>query len=496
MNLFTITERIAKKVVAATAEKEVERLLKQLLPGTPWAGRAHAVGGYVRDEVMGLESNDLDIVVDVNGGAEAMTKYLHGLFPEETSNAHQMGTYPIWEIVFKKDVVYERELFQTAGAEIQFADTMKEEFPDPTSRQRVVKPATLEEDIARRDFATNMLLKDMTTGEIFDLTGISRHDIEKGILRGHPSVPLDKMFSDDPLRLVRFVRFQVKYGWKVPMEVLRAVRRNAKRIEVVPAERIKDELEKIMELGKTAQAVRIMKATGLLQYILPEVQDMIGVQQPKQFHAEGDVFRHTLSVLKHAPPTIEGQLAALLHDVGKPMTQEIVGEAIKFHGHADTGAEIAEAVLRRLKFPSDKIKSVVTIVRNHMRPYELMKVDDKSIRRFVRDVGDETVEAIMDMAAADELGSLPVRQDVPLVRERVKKVMESPIPIKRQPVLNGKEIMSILGIGPEDRARLPEIGVAGRFLLEVADDYAARGLELTKNQATEILKDQVAKGQL
>lgn len=280
--------KVARLLVASSSEKEVERLLKQVLPGTPFSGKIHAVGGYVRDEYMGLEAKDLDIVVSIPGGSEKLTKYLHEIFPESTTNPHQMGAaYPIWQVTFTDDTVYEKQAFQTKGAVIEFADTMKEEFPDSSSRQRVTMPGTLEEDIERRDFTTNMLLKDLSTGEIVDLTGTSKADIEKGILRGHPRVSLDKIFSDDPLRMIRLVRFQVKYSWKVPMSVLKTVRRNADRIKVVSAERIMGELTKVMKLGKLAQAVRIMKATGLLQHILPEVQAMVGVKQPKEFHQEG-----------------------------------------------------------------------------------------------------------------------------------------------------------------------------------------------------------------
>lgn len=475
---------------ASSSEKEVERLLKQILPGTIFSGKIYAVGGYVRDQYLGIEAKDLDIVVELPDGAKKITNYLHQLFPNATTNPHQLGaSYPIWQITFRDNITYQQNLFQTKGAVIEFADTMKEEFPDATSRQRVVVPTDLKGDIERRDFTVNMLLKDLSTGELVDLTGTSKNDIEKGILRGHPRVSLDKIFSEDPLRLIRLIRFQCKYNWKIPTSVIKTVRRNAQRIEIVSAERIMEELKKVMKLGKLAQAIRLMKLTGLLKYVLPEVEAMIGVQQPKQYHEEGDVYKHTLSVLRNAPATIEGQLAALLHDVGKPASQQIVGDAIQFHGHEDVSAEMTEAILYRLKFDATTIKKITAIVRNHMRPHFLAGSTDKALRKFVRDLGDEITDAVLDLAEADEKGAIPVRHEIETLRQRIKSIRESPLPVTRKPVLNGNEIMDALGITPKDKQRLPTVGLAGRFLLELADDYAERGRELTKEDAAKAIRE-------
>jgi putative nucleotidyltransferase with HDIG domain len=481
----------AKLLSAATAEKEAEKLLLELIKDSPFRGRVFSVGGYVRDEYMGLEAKDLDIVVSIPGGSEKLTRYLHNMFPSATTTPYQMGaTYPIWQITFTHDITYEKQVFNTKGAVIEFADTMKEEFPDATSRQRVVVPTDLKGDIERRDFTVNMLLKDLSTGELVDLTGTSKNDIKKGILRGHPRVSLDKIFSEDPLRLIRLIRFQCKYNWKIPLSVIKTVRRNAHRIEIVSAERVMGELTKVMKLGKLDQAIRLMKTTGLLKYVLPEVEAMIGVQQGEKYHREGDVYRHTLLVLRNAPHTIEGQLAALLHDVGKPSSQKVIEDAVTFHGHEDVGAEIAKAILYRLKFDAVTIKKVVAMVRNHMRPHFLTDASEKAIRKLVRDLGEELVTALLDLAEADEKAAIPVRQNIQKLRERVKSVRESPLPVSQKPVLNGNEIMDTLGITPRDKRNLPLVGQAGRFLLELADEYAEQGRELTKEQASQAVRKQ------
>jgi poly(A) polymerase len=479
---------VARGIVATSAEKEVERFLKIVLRGTPFANKTHAVGGYVRDEVMGLEAKDLDIVVEMRGGAEKLTVMLHQMFPDQITTPRQMGTgYPIWQITFREDIEHDGKVYQTAGAIIEFVDTQKESFPDPKSRQRIVEHGTLKEDIERRDFTVNMLLKDLTNGEIVDLTGTSLKDIEEGVLRGHPGVNFDKILQDDPLRMMRLVRFQAKYGWGIPVSVLKAVRRNAQRIEIVSGERVRDELVKIMELGKLAPAIRLMKATGLLQYVLPEVQAMQGVEHEytKGHHQEGDVLRHTLLVLQGAKPGVESQLAALLHDVGKPDTQDIIEGTIRFLGHEKVSGEIAEAILRRLKFDSTTIRRVRAIVESHMRPHHLVRSDSgpKALRRFIQKVGIELVDAVLDLAEADELGTLPPANMVPDLRKEIDAI-RAPIEKSEDLPVDGKDVMRVLGVGPGK-----QVGQALQFLKDKKFDMLQRGHEMTKDDAERLLKE-------
>jgi poly(A) polymerase len=485
------------EVIASNSEKEVERFLKKFLPETPFANKIKAVGGFVRDEFLSIlkndpsiEAKDLDlVVVETKDGAEKATHFIYdhfkGVDPSPISEPRQMGKgYPIWQITFKDDITHKGEVFNTKGAVIEFADTMKEEYPDPKSRQRVTTPGTLEDDIARRDLSINMLLKDMTTGEIEDLTGISKRDIEKGVLRGHPKVPLDKTFEEDPLRMLRLCRFQAKYDWDIPMSVLRAVKRNAERISIVSSERITGELKKIMELGKLRQAIKLMSATGLLKHILPEIEALKGVKQNPKWHTEGDAYRHTLMVLKGAPAGVENQIAALLHDVGKATTTQMLEEEIHSYGHEDVGADIAEAVMKRLKFDNDTTERVKKMVKNHMRPYDLGRgAGPKALRKFIREIGDELVDSILALARADELGKIPSTNEIPDLIEQIKKVREeSKEKITEKAILDGKEIMELLGIPTG-----PEVGRAKKFLIELEDDYAEKGENLTKEKAQEEL---------
>lgn len=475
-------------ILESMAEKEVERFLKHILPDSPYAGLVKAVGGYVRDEYMSMikndptiEAKDLDIVVGMKDGAEKVTKYIYNLLGNSISEPRQLGKgYPIWQITFKKDIEYNGKPFKTEGAVIEFADAMKEDFPDANSRQRVTIPSSIEDDIARRDFTVNMLLKDMTTGEIEDLTGQSKDDIKNGVLRGHPKVSLDKIFTDDPLRMIRLVRFQAKYGWKIPMGVLKTVKRNAERITIVSNERIMGELKKVMEYGKLAQAIRLMSATGLLKYILPEVEALKGVQQNPDYHSEGDAYTHTMMVLKNAKAGVENQIAALLHDIGKPQATKVIEGKIKSLGHEEVGADIAEDIMKRLKFDNDTIDKVKLMVRSHMRPHNL--ADDaspKAIRKFVREVGDSMVDSILDLSQADELGKLPQTNAIPALRQKIKDVMGKPLAVKKKSILNGEEIMELLNIKQGS-----EVGRASKIVADLEDEY---GEALTKDMAKEEL---------
>lgn len=487
MDIIAELQAVARDMRASPSEKEVERLMKIVLRGTVFANKTHAVGGYVRDELLGLDAKDLDIVVEMKGGAEKLTAMLHQMFPVQTSTPRIMGKgYPIWQIVFKEDIEFQGDTFGTAGAVIEFVDTQKETVPDPNSRQRVVEYAPLKDDIERRDFTVNMLLKDLTTGEIVDLTGTSVKDLQDGVLRGHPGVDFDRILREDPLRMIRLVRFQVKYGWTVPMSVLKAVRRNAARIEIVSGERIQGELVKVMDLGKLAQAIRFMKAVGLLQYVFPEIQAMQGVEHEytKGCHQEGDVLKHTLLVLQNAKPGVDSQLAALLHDVGKPASQEVIGGLIRFIGHEKVGGEIAEAILRRLKFDLGTVGRVRTMVENHMRPHHLTRdegVGPSALRRFIREVGVELVDAVLDLAEADSLGTMPPNNMIPDLRREID-ALRAPVQQAETLPIDGRDVQRVLGIGPGKK-----VGDVLKWLKDKKFEMAQAGEEMTRDRAESLI---------
>lgn len=472
-----------------TALNEVIRLMTRVLAGTLFEGKTFAVGGFVRDEQLGRVPKDLDVIVERKNGAHDLTHFISMLFGgEKVTTPHQLGKYPIWQITFKEDVFLDHETFHTAGAIVEFADTMKESFPDEDSRQRETQWGTLEEDVERRDFTCNMLLKDLSTGKIRDITGVSVDDIKKGIIRGHPRVSLDKIFSDDPLRMVRLIRFHCKLGWSIPLSVLKTVRRNAERIKIVSAERIMGELEQVMAWGKLHKAVRLMKTTGLLPFIFPEIIKLQGCKQSPDHHSEGDAFKHTMLVVSNAKSGVEQQMAALLHDIGKPATQRFTEEGrITFFGHENVGAEMVDEILHRLKFKSETIKAVKTLVKNHMRPIFLRSAGEKGLRKFLRDLGEEVANEVLDLSEADAKSSFPANGQphnfVPELRERVKAIKESPVALSNKPVLSGDEVIETLKITKPG----PIIAKAIEFLRDLADEFAVNKKQLTKEEARKIL---------
>lgn len=476
---------------ASAAEREVEKLFKTLLPGTPFANKIHAVGGYVRDEYIkklkddpSIDPKDLDIVVEMDGGSEKLTHFIKKEFGDAISTPVQMGTYPIWQITFKGNLEYKKKKFKTKGAIIEVADTMEESFADETSRQRQVKFAPLKKDIERRDFTVNMLLKDLTTGEIKDLTGTSKADIEKGVLKHVDKVMLDKRFKEDPLRLMRLVRFAAVKEWDIPKYVLKIAKANANRIKIVSKERIMEELKKTMETGKLKQAIRLMGTIGIRQYILPEIDALKGITQGDKYHQEGDVYKHTLKVLENAKPGIENQMAALLHDIGKPATQQILPDKTTFYEHQDAGADIAKAIMERLKFDKKTTKKVVDLVRMHMDPLRKQKAKDVKLRKYIRDVGDEMVDSILDLARADELGRLPAKNEIPDLVKRIEKIRNAPVKVTEKPLLDGHELMKLLKI-----EQGPAVRDVKNLLFKIQDEYGAQNKELTKSEAKkELLK--------
>lgn len=469
----------------SNSSQEVEKFLSALLKKTIFEDRTYAVGGYVRDEYLGLEPKDLDVVVDMDEGSEKIVQFIFSrLGKEKVTTPVQMGNYPIWQITFRDNVKYKGQNYDVDGTVVEFVVPMRESYPDDASRQRNVEIGTLEEDVRRRDFTANMLYKNITSGEIKDFSGTSKFDIDNGILRTHPEVLSDKIFSDDPLRMLRLIRFKCKNDWEVPEELMESVKRNAQRIDIVSRERIMEELRKIMLMGKLKEAIVFMDDTDLLPRIFPEVDALKNVKQDERHHPEGDVFKHTLLVLDNAKPTVEAQMAALLHDVGKLDTYVEDEKGIHFYGHDDSGAKKAEEILRRLKFDGDTINKISDMIELHMRPHRMDSSSSKAIRKFIRDAGDN-LENVLDLAEADQLGREGVsKADIPDLREKIRNMKISTPPVTDKTVLTGEEIMELLNI-PAGR----KVGEVKKFLIDLQDDYAVNGEELSREDARQAVLD-------
>jgi poly(A) polymerase len=237
------------------------------------------------------------------------------------------------------------------------------------------------EDVQRRDFTINGLLLDPETNECLDYVG-GRDDLKTGVIRAI-GVASDR-FAEDKLRMLRAVRFAARLGFEIEPETLRAIQQHAKEISQVSAERIRDELNRILTEGGARRGFELLDKTGLLKAILPEVAAMKGVEQAPEHHPEGDVWVHTLLMLERLEnPSAPLALGVLLHDVGKPPTFQRL-DRIRFNGHVEIGMKMAEAICQRLRYSRDQTEQAVALVANHMRFMHLRDMRESTLKKFLR----------------------------------------------------------------------------------------------------------------
>lgn len=240
-----------------------------------------------------------------------------------------------------------------------------------------------QEDVQRRDFSINGLLLDPLKNEVLDFVG-GREDLKAGIIRaiGEPSL----RFTEDKLRMLRAVRFAARFHYQIESRTFAAIQELAPQINQVSRERIREELNKMLTEGHARQAFLLLDESGLLEEVLPEISAMKGVEQPPQFHPEGDVFVHTLLLLDKLPHPCPVTLAwgALLHDVGKPATFRVAPDRIRFDGHVEVGIRMAEAICRRLRFSNDDTDQIMALVKHHMRFAHVQQMKESTLKKFLR----------------------------------------------------------------------------------------------------------------
>jgi poly(A) polymerase len=391
---------------------------------------AYLVGGFVRDRLLGRASRDIDVVV-VGEGAEALLSRLSSrLGWSRPKLLEHFGTLHVRGDDFVVEGVRARR-----------------ERYDPESRKPVgVEPGTLEEDIWRRDFTVNALCQDFS-GRVLDITGRGLDDLHAGVLR----TPLDpaETFSEDPLRMFRGARFVAQLGFRLADGVLEAMRAEAGRARILSVERIHDELARLLVSPHPRAGIEVLHRGGLLAVVLPELEAMAGVEQ-SGYHVY-DVFDHTVHALEAAPPDLVTRLAALLHDVGKPPTHAVAEDGRHtFHDHPQQGAEMAEAILERLRFSTDEIRAVSTLVRLHLRPiqYQPETHSDAAVRRLIRAAG-PLRGRLLDLARADTHASAyPGTAEIDELAERMERLDHDGGVSRPVPPLDGTAIMRIGGRGP------------------------------------------------
>jgi poly(A) polymerase len=341
-----------------------------------WGFQAYLVGGCVRDLLLGREPKDYDVATN------ATPQQVMNIFPETYAVGAQFGvvlvpapeqdvggsssdslskSHAVEVATFRSDVGYSDGRHPD---EVRFSD-------DPR------------EDVARRDFTINGMLLDPVSGEVLDFVG-GRKDLEAGIIRTIGEA--EHRFNEDKLRMLRAVRFAARFEYTIDSATFAAMHKLAEQIRVVSRERVRDELTRMLTEGHARHAFLLLDESGLLKPVLPEISGMKGVEQPAEFHPEGDVFVHTLLLLENLPNPCPMTLAwgALLHDVGKPPTFRVAPDRIRFDNHVEVGVKMAEEICRRLRFSNDETEQILALVGNHMRFGHVGRMKESTLKKFLR----------------------------------------------------------------------------------------------------------------
>jgi poly(A) polymerase len=403
-------------------------LLRQAAEAT--GARVWLVGGCVRDRLLGRDNPDFDVVVEEGLGAAVAEEF-----------SRITGARP--PVLFER---FGTAQVQWSGHLVEFASARAESYAED-SRKPEVRPATLAADLRRRDFTVNTLVMDLD-GEVHDLLGSGLADLRARLLRT-PREP-EETFRDDPLRMLRAVRFAVQLDFELDPALLPALRATRERLRppVLSVERTADELRKMLLSARPARALELLEEATLLEIVLPELHACRGVAQ-RGWHT-ADVYGHTLQAVQLTPPDLTVRLAALMHDVGKPRTATADGA---FRGHELVGAELAEGALKRLRFSNAEIARVAKLVRLHLRPvFYDSGWTDGAVRRLARAAG-ELLWPLIDLARADIAASAyPHPEKLEELAQRLRRQLEEQSS-RIRPAVSGADLMRELDLQPG-----PEVG--------------------------------------
>lgn len=385
--------------------------------------QAYLVGGCVRDLLLGREPADYDVATN------ATPEQVQRLFPRSLAVGAQFGVIVVTDDSTHVEVA-------TFRADVGYSDGR---HPD-----RVEYSSRPEDDVRRRDFTINALLMDPVTNDVLDFVG-GREDLRAGIIRaiGDPAL----RFAEDKLRMIRAVRFAARFDYVIDRPTFSAIQALAKEIRQVSAERIRDELTKILTEGAARHAFELLDDTGLLLHVLPEISRMKGVEQPPQFHPEGDVLTHTLLMLEQLKPGCSATLAwgVLLHDVGKPPTFKPPSGPdgrIRFDEHVEVGKQMAIEVCRRLRFSNEDIDQIAALVANHLRFKDVPQMKPSTLKRFVRL---NRFEEHMELHRLDCLSSHRNLENYDFMRRFLDETM--PEEVRPPRILSGNDLKE-LGFRP------------------------------------------------
>jgi poly(A) polymerase len=426
--------------------------------------RAYLAGGCVRDLLLEREPADFDVATS------ATPAQVMDIFPETYAVGAQFG------VVLVPPPKPEREEAECAMPTAKAVEvaTFRSDlgYSDGRHPDEVRFSQDPREDVARRDFTINGMMLDPVSGQVLDFVG-GRKDLDAHIIRaiGYPV----HRFGEDKLRLLRAIRFAARFEYVIEPETLAAIQDLAREIQVVSRERVRDELTKMLTEGHARRAFLLLDETGLLKEVLPEISAMKGVQQPPEFHPEGDVFVHTLLLLENLPHPCPSTLAwgALLHDVGKPATFRVAPDRIRFDGHVEVGVKIAEEICERLRFSNQDKAQVLALVDNHMRFGHVTRMKESTLKKFLR------LPAFEEHLALHRADSLASHRNLSTYEFLQKKLTEIPAEKFRPIALITGDDLIAAGYSPGPRFR---------EILEAVEDAQLEGRLLSHSAALEMVR--------
>lgn len=439
---------------------------------------AYLAGGCVRDLLLGREPQDYDVATS------ATPDIVLDMFPRTFAVGAHFGV-----VLVASDIGGDCEGGSVAERCVTEVATFRNDgvYSDGRHPDEVRYTKTAAEDVQRRDFTINGLLLDPThlvdasadqrafavRAGLLDYVG-GLPDLDARVIRaiGHPG----KRFEEDQLRLLRAVRFAARFGFEIEPVTLGAMRKLAARIHAVSRERIREELTKMLTEGHARRAFELLDKTDLLVQVLPEISRMKGVQQPPQFHPEGDVFVHTLMLLEQLDPGCSMTLAwgALLHDVGKPPTFREAPDRIRFDGHVEVGVAIAADICRRFRFSNDETRQILALVDNHMRFADAPRMKASTLKRFFR------LEDFPEHLALHRMDCMAAHRNLDIynfVRERYESLPDQEV--RPTPLLTGRELIAA-GYEP---------GPAFKQILQAVEDAQLEGTISTPDQAMSLVRE-------
>ena len=431
--------------------------------------QAYFAGGCVRDMLLGLEPTDYDVTTN------AIPNEVMRIFPETYAVGAQFGV-----VLVPVPKASGREIVPPEHAHAIEVATFRSDgvYSDGRHPDRVQYSKSPEEDVQRRDFTINGLLMDPLDGDrVLDFVG-GRADLEAGIVRaiGDP----DRRLQEDKLRMLRAVRFAARFGYTIDPPTFAAIKKFSPQIHQVSRERVRDELTKMLTEGHARRAFELLDSTGLLKEVLPEVDRMHGVEQPPQYHPEGDVWIHTLLLLEQLPPNCSRTLAwgALLHDVGKPPTFRLAPDRIRFDGHVEVGMQMAHEICQRLHFSNDDTEQIEALVANHMRFTDVEKMKASTLKRFLRL---PRFDEHMELHRIDCLSSHGDLSLYDFVMESVRST--PPEQIRPAALLSGADLIE-LGYKPGPRFK---------EMLSAVEDAQLEGRLQSREQAVELVQKEFSR---